>query len=226
MSNNSDVTIKVDSRVLYGVIALVAVIGIFGIGWWLGNEISGGDEQQAANVAAPAADSGAAPAAAPVLDTSAGGAAAVDPNTGAAAPANPAVDMSTTARATKPLSPDEAPVDAGAPRLWVDEVGDTNFVWDFGEIPADQAVEKDFVIQNLGEGELVIEDVSASCGCTAAVVADSNLGAGEETTVRVSYDPRHNQEFGKFVTKQVRIKSNDPLVPLAEFTIQADVAAE
>lgn len=224
MSNNSDVTIKVDSRVLYGVIALVAVIGIFGIGWWLGNEISGGDEQQAANVAAPAADSGAAPAAQPVLDTTTGGAAPVDPNLAAPAAAQ---DMSAqAARATKPLSPDEAPVDAGAPRLWVDEVGDTNFVWDFGEIPADQAVEKDFVIQNLGEGELVIEDVSASCGCTAAVVADSNLGAGEETTVRVSYDPRHNQEFGKFVTKQVRIKSNDPLVPLAEFTIQADVAAE
>ena len=57
-------------------------------------------------------------------------------------------------------------------------------------------------------------------------MADSNLAGGEETTVRVSYDPRHNQEFGKFVTKQVRIKSNDPLVPLAEFTIQADVAAE
>lgn len=223
MSNNSDVTIKVDSRVLYGVIALVAVIGIFGIGWWLGNEISGGDEQAASNAVQPAVNT--APEANPVLDPNAGSV-QVDPNAAAGA-ANPAMDVSAGgARATKPMSAEDAPIEAGTPRLWVDEIGDTNFVWDFGEIPADQAVEKDFVIHNLGESELVIEDVSASCGCTAAVVADSNLGAGEETTVRVSYDPRHNQEFGKFVTKQVRIKSNDPLVPLAEFTIQADVAAE
>lgn len=211
----NEVTIKMDSRVMYGLVAVLAVLGIFGIGWWLGNQL-GGDSASVATspvnqAAAPAIQSGAQPgtgvdAAAPItLATPAAGA---DP------------------RPAQPVSVEAQPVEPGQPRLFVADIAETNFVYDFGEIAADQAVERDFVIKNVGEGVLSISDVSASCGCTAAAVGDSELGAGEETTVRVSYDPRHNQEFGKFIQKQVRIKSNDPLVPLAEFTIQADVAAE
>lgn len=214
---SSNVTIKMDARVLYGLIALVAVLGIFGIGWWLGNQI--GPDEAAAPVAAPQA----AAVNNPVTDpnAAAGTTIQVDPNN----PANPAGAQPAPASAN-PVSVEESPLVAGQPRLWLPEVAETNFVYDFGEIPADAAVEKDFQITNLGDTELVIEDVSASCGCTAAAVGDSTVAPGETTTVRVSYDPRHNQEFGKFVTKQVRIKSNDPLVPLAEFTIQADVAAQ
>jgi len=215
MSGN--VTIKMDARVLYGLIAVVAVLGIFGIGWWLGNqlgepEVATAPVSQPAGGAAPVVNVGDPNAANPIAPP-AGQPAAADPN--AVPPASSA-----------PVSVEDQPLVAGQPRLWLPEVAETNFVHDFGQIPADQAVEKDFQITNLGDTELVIEDVSASCGCTAAAVGDSTVGPGETTTVRVSYDPRHNQEFGKFVTKQVRIKSNDPLVPLAEFTIQADVAAQ
>jgi len=218
MSNN--VTIKVDSKVLYSLIAVVAVAGIFGIGWWLGNQIGGEGEQAAAPAANPAA---------PVQPAAGDAGSSIDINSGGIQSSDPNIQISTPAPQAKPAQPvglEEQPTGEGEPRLWVDDVADTNFVWDFGSIPPDQAVERDFVVRNLGSGTLVIEDVSASCGCTAAIVADSSLEAGEETTVRVSYDPRHNQEFGKFVQKQVRIKSNDPLVPLAEFTIQADVEAE
>lgn len=211
---SSNVTIKMDARVLYGLIALVAVLGIFGIGWWLGNQI-GPDQQAAVPNQAQQAANNVAPAA--------GGNVAVDPNTSVQV-APPAADVAPSSSA--PADPDQVPLVAGTPRLWLPEMAETNFVHDFGVIPADSAVEKDFQITNLGDSELVIEDVSASCGCTAAAVGDSTIGPGETTMVRVSYDPRHNQEFGKFITKQVRIKSNDPLVPLAEFTIQADVAAQ
>jgi len=212
---SSNVTVKVDARVLYGLIALVAVLGIFGIGWWLGNQIG---PDQTATAPVTNVQEGAAPGVnvpPPVPGVT-------DPNSSAPAPAVQDAPPASSA----PVSVEEAPLVAGTPRLWLPEVAETNFVYDFGEIPADNAVEKDFEITNLGDTELVIEDVSASCGCTAAAVGDSTIGPGETTMVRVSYDPRHNQEFGKFVTKQVRIKSNDPLVPLAEFTIQADVAAQ
>lgn len=214
MSN--DVTVKVDSRVLYGLIALVAVIGIFAIGLWLGDQMGGGDE--------------ASNAAAPPPTTVAGNPAVVDPSQpvggGAAAPVGTQITVPTAAPGSPPVSPDDVPVEEGQPRIWVPEVADTNWQYDFGSIPPTDKVEKEFHIENLGSGVLEIQDASASCGCTAALVADSSVDPGGSTTIRVSYDPRVNQEFGKFVTKQIRIKSNDPLVPLAEFTITADVQAQ
>lgn len=208
----NEVTIKMDSRVMYGLVAVLAVLGIFGIGWWLGNQLGAEPGTVATN---PGVSGAAQPVVQPV-----GGAGADDVITLAtpAAGADP--------RPAQPVAVEAQAIEPGQPRLFVGDIAETNFVYDFGAIAADQAVERDFVIQNVGEGVLVISDVSASCGCTAAAIGNSELEAGEETTVRVSYDPRHNQEFGKFIQKQVRIKSNDPLVPLAEFTIQADVAAE
>ncbi len=208
----NDVTIKMDSRVMYGLVAVLAVLGIFGIGWWLGNQL--GDDS------ATVATSPVAPGDSPVVQPVSGAGTGQPPVT-LATPATGA-----DSRPAQPVSVEAQPIEAGQPRLFVSDLVETNFVYDFGDIPADQAVERDFVIKNVGEGVLSISDVSASCGCTAAAIGDSELAEGEETTIRVSYDPRHNQEFGKFIQKQVRIKSNDPLVPLAEFTIQADVAAE
>ena len=208
----NEVTIKMDSRLMYGLIAVLAVLGIFGVGWWLGNQL--GEEPTTVATQPNTNDGGVAPAP-PAL------AGASDPGQPAVAPP---VDQSDS-RPAQPVAIADIPAD-DSPRLFVGEIAETNFVWDFGEIPADQAVERDFMIRNDGGGVLSISDVSASCGCTAAAIGQAELEAGEETTIRVSYDPRHNQEFGKFIQKQVRIKSNDPLVPLAEFTIQADVATE
>jgi hypothetical protein len=205
----NDVTVKVDSRVLYGLIALVAVIGIFAIGLWLGDQMGGGGDATTAE-GQPTVAAGVPPAGAPTV---AGAVATVPPQPTAAAGA-------------PPVSPDDVPVEEGQPRIWIPEVAATNWQYDFGSIPPTDKVEKEFVIENAGLGVLEIQDASASCGCTAALVADSSVDPAGTTTIRVSYDPRVNQEFGKFVTKQIRIKSNDPLVPLAEFTITADVQAQ
>ncbi len=208
---DNNVTIKLDSRLFYGLVAILAVAGIFGIGWFLGNGLSGGEQ-----AAAPPQQNSVSPVN-PVSP--------VDP----VAPAQSEglqVDPGGAGVSSKPVSAEAVPVEEGTPRIWVEEVADTNFIYDFGEIPAQEATEKDFTVTNIGLGVLVIESASASCGCTAAVVADSELDPGESTTIRVSYDPRVNGETGKFISKQVRIKSNDPLAQLVEFTVQADVAAQ
>lgn len=221
MSNNS-VTVKVDSRVFYGLIAILAVAGIFAIGMYLGGVIGGPKTATtpAPGAAAPAAgDAAASGAAAPAVDVSP--LQPVDPNNPAAA-AQPA--PATAAQA--PVSVEDAPVADGEPRIWIEEPSTTNWTVDLGQIAGDKATEQDFTIKNIGKGLLVIEDASASCGCTAAHVGKKELQPGETSQVRVSYDPRVNSEQGKFVQKQVRIKSNDPKTPLVEFTIQADVAAQ
>lgn len=206
----NQVTIKLDSRVFYLVAALVAVVGIFAIGWWLGTQLNGGTQA-------------AAPQQQPIAQAPAGQVQPVD--AGALQAAQPPVDVQQVAQTagSPPVSVEEVPVQAGEARLWLPDMADSNWTFDLGSIPADQAVDHDFTVSNVGQAELIIEEASASCGCTAALVADSTVAPGESTTVRVSYDPRVNREFGKFVKKQVRIKSNDPIVPLVEFTITADV---
>jgi hypothetical protein len=216
MSNNN-VTVKIDSRVFYGLVAILAVAGIFAIGMYLGGAIGGKPTaQQATDLNSP-------PPVGQVVDpVSQGAVPTADPL--AAAAVNPAAAGAQTA--VQPVSVEEAPVGASEPRIWIDEPSETAWTVDMGTIPGDKATEKDFTIRNIGTALLVIEDASASCGCTAAHVGKKELAPGETSQVRVSYDPRVNSEQGKFVQKQVRIKSNDPKTPLVEFTIQADVAAQ
>jgi len=209
----NQVTIKLDSRLFYGLIAIVAVVGIFAIGWWLGKQLAGPGVEQTAQT------QGAQPAVA---------------QQGTQFSANPSQQQvsqaskpASLAGGRHPVSVDEVPVGEAEPRLWIEELSaENNFTYDLGQVPADQPTEKDFTITNVGTAELVISDASASCGCTAAVVDKSNVGPGEYPLIRVSYDPRVNKEQGRFVQKQVRIRSNDPQAPLVEFSITADVAAQ
>lgn len=223
MSNN--VTVKIDSRVFYGLVAILAVAGIFAIGMYLGGMIGG----KGGTTPAPMANNAAAP---PPAGDAAGQLAIGTPQvqldqTGASAAGTPnAAPNPAAGAAVPPVSAEEAPIGENEPRIWIEEPSTTNWTVDMGTIPGDKPTEKDFTIRNIGKALLVIEDASASCGCTAAHVGKKELAPNETSQIRVSYDPRVNGEQGKFVQKQVRVKSNDPKTPLVEFTIQADVAAQ
>lgn len=224
--DNNQVSFKIDSRLFYTLIAILAVVGIFGIGIWIGNQVTAPKTPTTANSAGSAAPAGnvAAPAG------GAGG--VVDPSTAATAMAGADVVSVATAPAVEgkgqpPVSPDKQPVGKDEPRLAIEELNEgNNFTYHMGTVPTDSKSEKEFTLKNVGTSTLVIENTSASCGCTAAVADKKELAPGETTTLHVGYDPRVNQDYGKFIQKQVRIKSNDPVVPLVEFTITADVAAQ
>lgn len=218
-SSGNQVTVKLDSRVVYGLVAILAVAAAIGLGWFIGQQVGGG-ESQTADDSAPADVAGS-----PLGDL--GNASGADaPGELAVSNEAPVAPGGAAGSAGSPVSLEEQPVGEAEPRLWIEEAAAENWVVNLGEIAADERFERDFTLSNIGTAPLVIEDTSASCGCTAAAVGDTNLDPGETTTLRVGYDPRVNQEYGRFVQKQVRIKSNDPLVPLVEFTISADVAAE
>lgn len=220
MSNQ--VQIRIDQRAFYGLIAVVAVLCVFGLGWFLASAMTPKVATNPAPVAqAPAAGAPASSAGA----QSNSAVSVVTPNaksSGAAgAPGAPAAG-----KGSPPVSVADVPVGEGQSRIAVEGLDKTNYQFDMGQIAADKPAEHEFIVQNVGKALLVIEQATASCGCTAAVVADKEIAPGKSTTLRVSYDPRVNQEYGKFVQKQIRIKSNDPVVPLAEFTVTADVAAQ
>jgi Protein of unknown function (DUF1573) len=79
--------------------------------------------------------------------------------------------------------------------------------YDFGTIMQGDKVSHDFEIYNLGTGELRIINVRASCGCTAANPAKTNLAPGDSTKLTVVFN-----SMGKMgrQNKIVYIKTNDP----------------
>ena len=109
----------------------------------------------------------------------------------------------------KPTSPD--------PVAWVDS--DRH---DWGTIPATDPVEHVFRVRNMGGAPLNIARVQTSCGCTAAVLDHQYLKPGEETRLKITFDPRgrNGQQ-----TRTVWIHSNDPKTPQKQILIQSTIEA-
>lgn len=93
-----------------------------------------------------------------------------------------------------------------------------------GEVVNGEVRTLEIPIRNQGDGPLIIEAVSTSCGCTSAQVEPSTIAPGESGVLRVSYDSgAHGPEVNGPVMRQIFIASNDPDQPEAEFRIVAEV---
>ena len=75
-------------------------------------------------------------------------------------------------------------------------------------------------VANEGTRNLVIKDVTVSCGCTAAVVSQKTIKPGNSGKIRVTFK---SLTFRGTVEKSVLISSNDPRTPVKEFTFTAFV---
>jgi hypothetical protein len=115
-----------------------------------------------------------------------------------------------------PAGAEEKP--AAAPRIRLEPEA-----FDFGKTLRGKTLRKDFTIRNFGEAELVIEGVSTTCGCTAALAAQSRVEPGGRTVLRVTFDTR---SFSGKVERDVLVRSNDPKTPLVQVRVSATVAAE
>jgi hypothetical protein len=90
-----------------------------------------------------------------------------------------------------------------------------------GEIPTIE-----IAVRNLGEGDLVIEGVSTSCGCTSASVTPEVIPPGGTGTLAIRYDSgAHGPDEVGPVMRQIFIASNDPDKPEVEFRLLAEVIA-
>ena len=96
-------------------------------------------------------------------------------------------------------------------------------VYEFGKIYVGDLVNYKFKFQNAGKGELIINSVKTSCGCTAALVSKDKLLSNECGEIDVKFNP------GKFVgkvSKTVTVNSNDPETPTYKLTISGDIIEE
>jgi len=95
---------------------------------------------------------------------------------------------------------------------------------DLGEITIGEIRTVDIPVQNLGSGDLIIEAVSTSCGCTTASIEPEVIPPGGTGTLTVRYDSGlHGPDEVGPVMRQVFIASNDPSKPEVEFRFTAEL---
>jgi hypothetical protein len=94
--------------------------------------------------------------------------------------------------------------------------------FDFGNTLPDKILRKDFSIRNFGDAVLLIESVSTTCGCTAALPEERRVEPGGSTLLRVTFETRR---YSGKVERRVIVRSNDPKAPVAEVRVSATVGA-
>ncbi len=94
--------------------------------------------------------------------------------------------------------------------------------FDGGEVLEGQTVEYRFKLRNEGKGDLVIESVKASCGCTAVEPTEKVLKPGQETEIVARFDSRGRTGFQH---KTITVETNDPLNSRAILHLKATVVS-
>lgn len=90
---------------------------------------------------------------------------------------------------------------------------------DVGKVAKSEKVKVDFEIKNTGTGELVIQDVRPTCGCTVASF-DARIAPGATGKIHAEVD---TIDFGGPIAKTITVLSNDPTTPKLTLTVKAMV---
>jgi hypothetical protein len=106
---------------------------------------------------------------------------------------------------------------AAGPRIRVEPES-----FDFGKVAQNKTLRKEFSIRNFGNADLLIESVSTTCGCTAALMDSKVVKPGGTTALRVSLETR---TYKGRVQRSVMVRSNDPEANLVEVKVEATVEA-
>lgn len=104
---------------------------------------------------------------------------------------------------------------ARGPRISVEPVS-----FDFGKAVQNRTLQKEFSIRNFGSEDLVIDSVSTTCGCTAALMDSKVVKPGGTTPLRVSLETR---SYTGRVVRSVMVRSNDPVAKLVEVKVEVTV---
>lgn len=93
--------------------------------------------------------------------------------------------------------------------------------FDFGDVINGEVLTRDLIVRNEGDGPLVVEAVSTSCGCTKATLEPMTISPGGSATLHVVYDSgAHGPGLSGSILRQIFIASNDPERP--EVVIEFD----
>lgn len=99
----------------------------------------------------------------------------------------------------------------GAPQIRVEPES-----FDFGKALPGKTLRKEFTLRNFGDQDLVLEGVSTTCGCTAALPKDKTIAPGGSTLLRVTLETR---SYSGRIERRVLVRSNDPSTPRLEIRL-------
>ena len=94
---------------------------------------------------------------------------------------------------------------------------------DFGEIEQDARVSHTFVIHNDGAGELVIQNIRSTCGCTVATPTLRQIPPGAISELRVTFNPANRSGNQR---KRVTLTTNDPRNPDTSLEIRTHILVD
>ncbi len=77
--------------------------------------------------------------------------------------------------------------------------------FDFGDIQPDSKVHHTFTFTNTGKSPLLIEDATASCGCTTPSWTKEPVAPGAQGKMEVQFDSRGKNGI---ISKQVAVRAN------------------
>jgi hypothetical protein len=101
------------------------------------------------------------------------------------------------------------------------------FKFDYGTVYSNRTLKKEIMLKNDGTDTLIITSPSSSCGCTVAMISESQSHIPPDSTGRmsVSFDP---SRFSGSVTKGISFETNDPKQAHAhiDFTVKVSKAIE
>lgn len=92
--------------------------------------------------------------------------------------------------------------------------------WDFGTIVEGESVEHTFKFKNVGKGDLIISNCSASCGCTIPQWPKEPIAPGEEESIKVVFNSAGKSGAQ---TKDITILANtNPVKTLLQIKVMID----
>jgi hypothetical protein len=107
---------------------------------------------------------------------------------------------------------------AKAPKIAVEPLE-----FDFGKALQNKTLTKEFSIRNFGSVDLKIDNVTTSCGCTAAIPGEKVIKPGGSTPLHVELQTR--SAVGK-IERTILVRSDDPGTGVFEVKVKADVVAD
>jgi hypothetical protein len=94
--------------------------------------------------------------------------------------------------------------------------------YDFGDVYRGQKVTHQFTLRNAGNDTLRISQVSASCGCTAAMASTDVVPPQGRADINATFN---SEGYGGRVSKYIFVTSNDPVSPTQQLVITGNVLA-
>jgi len=107
------------------------------------------------------------------------------------------------------------PVVVNVPKLFVSASGFT-----FPDVEEGAIVTHVWEIKNIGTGDLIINDVELSCGCTSAIIDNKVIAPNSFTELKAVFDTKGKPGMSSLF---IMVHSNDPSAPARQFTMMGKV---